>query len=59
MKETGLNVRMTQELSDKFSEICKEGSINKSDLVRKLIKNWIAGQTKSWNGHINIPKEIE
>jgi len=41
MKETGLNVRMTQELSDKFSEICKEKSINKSELIRRLIQNWI------------------
>jgi len=59
MKETGLNVRMTQELSDKFSETCKAGSINKSDLVRKLIEGWIAGREKAWEDYINIPNEIE
>lgn len=39
--ERVLQVRISDELKEKFDRIIKEKSINKSELLRKLVIDWI------------------
>ena len=40
-KQIRIGIRLPQELKEEFTQICKERCINQSELIRKLIVDWI------------------
>lgn len=40
-KKAILNIRIEQELKDRFTTYCKNNAINSSELVRQLITKWL------------------
>lgn len=43
-ERTVLQIRMERDLKNEFDRLCSEKCINKSDLIRKLIADWIKQQ---------------
>lgn len=41
---TVLQIRLEKELKEEFDRLCDERCINKSNLIRKMIVDWMAQQ---------------
>ena len=50
-KVTVIRVRVSQELKDDFTALCKSRAINSSELLRQLITQWITEQQDNTINH--------